>query len=173
MSPLGKLLIAYPDGAQAGHVLASADRVAATSASVQVGASGDILALSQPIMRAEARGFDAADLIGFEFRSLRGCERPFAEIEIVCRSTGGFSFATGGSGSNYGSTLSWSIDAQGRLIFLRYRINGSISQRRVWERIAEVGDTLYVLEQIENPPLPALDPGKPANLMAYRKISMN
>lgn len=173
MSPLGNLLIAYADGAQARHVLASADRVAATSTSVQVGASGDILTLSQPIMRAEARGFDAADLIGFEFRSLRGCERPFAEIEIVCRSTGGYSFATGGSGSNFGGTLSWSIDPQSRLIFIRYRSDGSIAQRRVWERIAEVGDTLYVLEQIENPPLPALDPGKPANLMAYRKISLD
>ncbi|MGE4070326.1 MAG: hypothetical protein AB7E72_04060 [Lysobacterales bacterium] len=173
LSPLGDLLIEYSDGAKARHALASADRVAVTSASVQVGASGDILALSQPIMHAEARGFDAADLIGFEFRSLRSCERPFAEIEIVCRSTGGYSFATGGSGANFGSTLSWSIDAQGRLIFLRYRPNGSISQRRVWERIAEVGDTLYVLEQIETPPLPTLDYSKPAGLMAYRKKPFN
>lgn len=173
MSPFGNLLIAYADGAQARHVLASADRVAATSTSVQVGASGDILTLSQPIMRAEDRGFDAADLIGFQLRPLRGCERPFAEIEIACRSTGGFTFTTGGGGSGYSTPLSWSVDADGRLIFIRYRPNGTISQRRVWERIAEVGDTLFVLEQVEYPPLPAQDTAKPANLMAYRKISLD
>jgi hypothetical protein len=173
MSPLGNLLIAYADGAQARHVLASADRVAATSTSVQVGASGDILTLSQPIMRAEDRGFDAADLIGFQLESLRGCERPFAEIEIVCRSTGGFTFTTGGGGSGYNRPLSWSMDAQGRLIFIRYGANGAITQRRVWERVAEVGDTLFVLEQVEYPPLPDLDTAKPAGLMAYRKIPLD
>ena len=173
MSPLGNLLIAYADGAQARHVLASADRVAGTSTSVQVGASGDILTLSQPIMRTQDRGFDAADLTGFQLRSLRGCERPFAEIEIACRSTGGFAFSAGGTGSGYNNSLTWSIDAQGRLIFIRYRSNGTIVQRRVWERIAELGGTLFVLEQVEYPPLPALDTGKPANLMAYRKISLD
>lgn len=173
MSPLGNLLIAYADGAQARHVLASADRVAATSTSVQLGASGDILTLSQSIMRTQGRGFDAADLTGFQLRSLRGCERPFAEIEITCRSTGGFAFSAGGTGSGYNNPLTWSIDAQGRLIFIRYRSNGTIVQRRVWERIAELGGTLFVLEQVEYPPLPALDTGKPANLMAYRKISLD
>lgn len=154
-------------------MLASADRVAATSTSVQVGASGDILTLSQPIMRAEDRGFDAADLIGFQLRPLRGCERPFAEIEIACRSTGGFTFTAGGGGSGYNRPLSWSIDAQGRLIFIRYGSNGTITQRRVWERVAEVGDTLFVLEQVEYPPLPDLDTAKPAGLMAYRKIPLD
>lgn len=172
-SPLGNLQITYADGAQARHVLASANRQTATSTSVQVGASGDIMVLSQPIMRTEGRGFDAADLIGFQLRSLRGCERPFAEIEPACRSTNGYSFANGGTGSGYNAPLTWSIDAQGRLIFIRYRTNGAISTRRVWERIAEVGGILYVLEQVEYPPLPALDTSKPAGLMAYRKNSLN
>ena len=173
MSPLGNLLIAYADGAQARHVFASADRVAATSSSLQVGVSGDIQTLSQPILRKQDRGFDAADLIGFQLTSLRNCDRPFAELQSVCRNTSGYSFATGGTGTGFNTPLTWSIDPEGRLIFLRYRIDGAIAQRRVWERIAEVDGTLFVLEQIEAPPLPAVNTSKPANVMAYRKISLD
>lgn len=175
INPLGNLLIAYADGTRARHMIASADRDTATLASVMSEPNGDVMAISQPFMRTESRGFEPADVIGFQLRPLRGCQRPFAQIEIACRSTDGFSFAEGGTGTggSNASPLTWSIDAQGRLFLTRYASNGLMIQRRLWERVAEIGDTLYLLEQTENRPIPVFDPTIQATLTGYRKIPRN
>lgn len=88
----------------------------------------------------------------------------------------GFEFAADGSGARIdtGAPLSWTLDAQGRLLFEIERSTGdsTINQRRAWTLVTKRGGLVAMVEHfVSGLPAPALDPNGPTDRLAvYRRV---
>lgn len=108
--------------------------------------------------RSDTTGFTPATLPG-AYRSMIGSAHPYGALSDLANGFGlfGFVFQPGGTGQDLGFNrpLEWSIDAEGRLVFVRANVSANPSplypQRRHWELVGSADGSLYFLENIQTP----------------------
>lgn len=152
----GRLDVDYHSGASARFEIGSLDRTGGIAGSTFTASTGATYVTSSDFMEYEPDArFTVAELTSRTYTSTIGCDMPFAVLSPNCRPGNEFTyrFNADGTGTAGSGTLTWTLDAQGRLEFRRFS-GSTLFQVRNWQKVAGDASGVHVLENFGalNPP---------------------